>query len=137
MAAVKDLEFWLGEVDKIKKIFLIPKNIQVETLLSSEDTGRDLASIENLLKKHQLLEADINAHADRVADVNGQAEALMEADQFDRDSIDTRRQGITRRYANVKEMAKQRREKLNKAITVHQFLRDIDEEESWIKVRRG
>jgi len=105
--------------------------------LSSEDTGRDLASIENLLKKHQLLEADINAHADRVADVNGQAEALMEADQFDRDSIDTRRQGITRRYANVKEMAKQRREKLNKAITVHQFLRDIDEEESWIKVREN
>uniref|UniRef100_A0A914M706 Spectrin alpha chain n=1 Tax=Meloidogyne incognita TaxID=6306 RepID=A0A914M706_MELIC len=121
MAAVKDLEFWLGEV---------------ETLLSSEDTGRDLASIENLLKKHQLLEADINAHADRVADVNGQAEALMEADQFDRDSIDTRRQGITRRYANVKEMAKQRREKLNKAITVHQFLRDIDEEESWIKEKK-
>lgn len=41
MAAVKDLEFWLGEV---------------ETLLASEDYGRDLASIENLLKKHQLLE---------------------------------------------------------------------------------
>uniref|UniRef100_A0A1I8B6Y0 Spectrin alpha chain n=1 Tax=Meloidogyne hapla TaxID=6305 RepID=A0A1I8B6Y0_MELHA len=121
MAAVKDLEFWLGEV---------------ETLLSSEDTGRDLASIENLLKKHQLLEADINAHADRVADVNGQAEALMEADQFDRDAIDTRRQGITRRYANVKEMGKQRRDKLNKAITVHQFLRDIDEEESWIKEKK-
>lgn len=47
MASVKDLEFWLGEV---------------ETLLSSEDYGRDLASIENLLKKHQLIEADIATH---------------------------------------------------------------------------
>lgn len=81
-----------------------------------------------------MLETDINAHADRVADVNNQAEALMEADQFDREAIDTRRKGITRRYENVKEMAKERRDKLNKAITVHQFLRDIDEEESWIKV---
>jgi len=105
--------------------------------LSSKDTDCDLPSIENLLKKHQLLEADINAHADRVANVNGQAEALMEADQLYKDSIETRMQGITERYANVKDMAKQRRENLNKAITVHQLLTDIDDEESWIKVRRG
>uniref|UniRef100_A0A915LGB8 UBP-type domain-containing protein n=1 Tax=Meloidogyne javanica TaxID=6303 RepID=A0A915LGB8_MELJA len=108
----------------------------VETLLRSKDTDCDLPSIENLLKKHQLLEADINAHADRVANVNGQAEALMEADQFYKDSIETRRQGITERYANVKDMAKQRRENLNKAITVHQFLIDIDDEESWIKLKK-
>ncbi|CAK5096794.1 unnamed protein product [Meloidogyne enterolobii] len=119
--SMKDLEFWLGEV---------------ETLLSSKDTDCDLPSIENLLKKHQLLEADINAHADRVANVNGQTEALMEADQFYKDSIETRRQGITERYANVKDMAKQRRENLNKAITVHQLLIDIDDEESWIKLKK-
>nr|CAD2183234.1 unnamed protein product [Meloidogyne enterolobii] len=119
--SMKDLEFWLGEV---------------ETLLSSKDTDCDLPSIENLLKKHQLLEADINAHADRVANVNGQAEALMEADQLYKDSIETRRQGITERYANVKDMAKQRRENLNKAITVHQLLIDIDDEESWIKLKK-
>ena len=35
---------------------------QVEALLASEDYGKDLASVNNLLKKHQLLEADINAH---------------------------------------------------------------------------
>ena len=58
----------------------------------------------------------------------------MESDQFDRGQIDGRRRGINERYARVKEMAQQRREKLNKAITVHQFLRDIDEEESWIKL---
>ncbi len=37
MAAVKDLEFWLGEV---------------ETLLASYDVGRDLSSAQNLKKKH-------------------------------------------------------------------------------------
>lgn len=35
---------------------------QVEALLASEDYGKDLASVNNLLKKHQLLEADISAH---------------------------------------------------------------------------
>lgn len=123
MAGIKDLEFWLGEV---------------ETLLSSEDYGRDLTSIENLLKKHQLLEADIAAHADRVAEMNSQADSLIESESgFDnRSQIDERRRAINERYARVKEMSNERREKLNKAITVHQFLRDIDEEESWIKEKK-
>lgn len=31
-------------------------------MLASEDYGKDLASVQNLLKKQQLLEADITAH---------------------------------------------------------------------------
>ena len=51
IAAVKDLDFWLGEV---------------ESLLTSEDSGKDLASVQNLIKKHHLVEADIQAHDDRI-----------------------------------------------------------------------
>lgn len=107
MAAVKDLEFWLGEI---------------ETLLSSDDYGRDLASIENLLKKHQLIEADIAAHSDRLNDMNSQADSLLESEQFDRDQINERRNTIRNRYDHVKQLAAERREKLNKALNVHQFL---------------
>ena len=35
---------------------------QVEASLSHDDYGRDLASVQNLIKKHQLVEADIAAH---------------------------------------------------------------------------
>ena len=45
--AVKDIDFWLGGL---------------EAQLASEDCGRDLAAVQNLLKKHHLLEADIAAH---------------------------------------------------------------------------
>ena len=45
--AVKDIDFWLGGL---------------EAQLVSEDCGRDLAAVQNLLKKHHLLEADIAAH---------------------------------------------------------------------------
>lgn len=121
MAAVKDLEFWLGEV---------------ETLLSSDDTGKDLAAIENLLKKHQLIEADIAAHADRVKDMNAQADSLLESEQFDKGQIAERRNAINDRYDRVKDLAAKRRQKLNEAITVHQFFRDIDDEESWIKEKK-
>lgn len=45
-------------------MFFLPftLRLQVEALLASEDYGKDLASVNNLLKKHQLLEADISAH---------------------------------------------------------------------------
>ena len=55
IAAVKDLDFWLGEV---------------ESLLNTDDVGKDLASVLNLMKKHQLVDADIESHKDRMDDMN-------------------------------------------------------------------
>lgn len=36
--------------------------LKVDASLSHDDFGRDLASVQNLMKKHQLVEADITAH---------------------------------------------------------------------------
>ena len=95
LAAVKALDFWLGEV---------------ESLLTSEDAGKDLASVQNLMKKHQLVDADIlvfidknffncyleneiiisiflQAHEDRIKDMNDQADSLIESGQFDAAAI--------------------------------------------------
>ncbi|KRY60696.1 Spectrin alpha chain [Trichinella britovi] len=121
IAAVKDLEFWLGEI---------------ETLLASDDFGKDLASVQNLLKKHQLIEADIAAHAERVRDMNTEASSLLENDQFDPVTIEERQKSINDRYKRVSELAEERKRKLNEALTLHQFFRDIDDEESWIKEKR-
>lgn len=75
---IKDFDFWLSEVRTVSNplysrmvsslnhtwscFLLFPLRLQVEALLASEDYGKDLASVNNLLKKHQLLEADISAH---------------------------------------------------------------------------
>lgn len=42
--------------------FFFSFTIKVEASLSQDDYGRDLASVQNLIKKHQLVEADIAAH---------------------------------------------------------------------------
>ena len=44
---VEDIELWLYEV---------------EGHLASDDFGKDLTSVQNLQKKHALLEADVAAH---------------------------------------------------------------------------
>jgi len=121
IAAVKDLDFWLGEV---------------ESLLTSEDAGKDLASVQNLMKKHQLVDADILAHDDRIKDMNDQADSLIESGQFDAAAIQEKRQSINERYERIKNLAAHRQARLNEAMTLHQFFRDIADEESWIKEKK-
>ncbi|KAJ8734339.1 hypothetical protein PYW07_014890 [Mythimna separata] len=121
IAAVKDLDFWLGEV---------------ESLLTSEDSGKDLASVQNLMKKHQLVEADIQAHEDRINDMNTQADALVSSGQFDSAGIGSRRAAINSRFERVRNLAAHRRARLHEANTLHQFFRDIADEESWIKEKK-
>lgn len=121
IAAVKDLDFWLGEV---------------ESLLTSEDAGKDLASVQNLMKKQQLVEADIQAHEDRIKDMNTQADSLVESGQFDSAGIQEKRQSINERYERIRNLAAHRQARLNEALTLHQFFRDIADEESWIKEKK-
>ena len=48
--------------------------------LLSEDYGKHLLGVEDLLQKHSLVEADIAAQADRVQSVNEQAEVFLHLD---------------------------------------------------------
>ncbi|XP_041430679.1 spectrin alpha chain, non-erythrocytic 1 isoform X5 [Xenopus laevis] len=118
---IKDFDFWLSEVD---------------ALLASEDYGKDLASVNNLLKKHQLLEADISAHEDRLKDLNGQADSLMTSSAFDTTQVKEKRDAINDRFQRIKSMAAARRSRLNESHRLHQFFRDLDDEESWIKEKK-
>ncbi|XP_056395740.1 spectrin alpha chain, non-erythrocytic 1 isoform X1 [Hyla sarda] len=118
---IKDFDFWLSEV---------------EALLASEDYGKDLASVNNLLKKHQLLEADISAHEDRLKDLNGQADSLMTSSAFDTTQVKEKRDAINDRFQRIKSMATARRSRLNESHRLHQFFRDLDDEESWIKEKK-
>uniref|UniRef100_A0A4W5NIC1 Spectrin alpha, non-erythrocytic 1 n=1 Tax=Hucho hucho TaxID=62062 RepID=A0A4W5NIC1_9TELE len=118
---IKDFDFWLSEV---------------EALLASEDYGKDLASVNNLLKKHQLLEADISAHEDRLKDLNGQADSLTASTAFDPTQVKDKRDAVNGRFSKIKSMAAGRRAKLNESHRLHQFFRDLDDEESWIKEKK-
>ncbi|XP_071500194.1 spectrin alpha chain, non-erythrocytic 1-like [Diadema antillarum] len=119
--SIKDINFWLGEM---------------ENALASEDVGRDLTSVTNLIKKHQLLEDDITAHEDRIQVLNNQADAFIEAGHFDPESMRQTKDSINERYDRIKTLAVERRGKLNESHRVYQFFRDIDDEESWIKEKK-
>merc|ERR1712226_1579433 len=121
IAAVKDLDFWLGEV---------------ESILTTDEVGKDLASVQDLMKKHQLVEADIIAHEDRIKDMIEQSDSLVDSGQFDSNDIRDKRDNISKRYKHIQDLAAHRQSLLNEANTLHQFFRDIADEESWIKEKK-
>lgn len=84
----------------------------------------------------QLIEADISSHEERVNDMNNQGDSLISSEQFDMEDIEEKRSSINQRFERVKDVAAQRQSLLNEANTMHQFFRDIADEESWIKEKK-
>lgn len=59
----------------------------VEKVLSSEDLGQDLNSVNILIKKQNLLEADIVAHGERVNEITRKVNEFTETNHFQKDEI--------------------------------------------------
>lgn len=97
-ASIQDMEFWLN---------------MVESQLASDELGRDLTSVQNLLKKNQAIEADIAAHEEPLNELNntdksGRNDALLRP--------------INERYNAVKKACAQRKEQLADANSLFQVI---------------
>ena len=95
-----------------------------------------MASVQNLLKKHQLIEADVVAHEEPIKELNGTATQFINNNLFDTEAIKATIDSINQRNDAVKNQVAQRRQRLNEANTLFQFFRDLDDEEAWIKEKK-
>jgi spectrin beta len=68
-----------------------------ETQLMSEDHGKDLTTVNNLLKKHQLLEQDIASHHEKLMDIVEMSKKFEEKDHFMNQEIQDRLDGVLER----------------------------------------
>ncbi|KAJ8300491.1 hypothetical protein KUTeg_022010 [Tegillarca granosa] len=111
---------------------------EIEGQFMSEDYGKplhrhDLTSVQNLQKKHALLEADVAAHQDRIEGITIQANQFVESGHFDADNIKAKEQEVVDRYNALQEPMSNRKQKLEDALHLQQFLRDVEDEEDWIR----
>ena len=70
---------------------------EVEQQLQSEDHGKDLASVMHLLKRHALLEGDVNSHIEAIEQVKDTAAAFQSSCHFMGDEIQERSLAVIRR----------------------------------------
>uniref|UniRef100_A0A3Q2P1P6 EF-hand Ca insensitive domain-containing protein n=1 Tax=Fundulus heteroclitus TaxID=8078 RepID=A0A3Q2P1P6_FUNHE len=60
----------------------------------------------------------------------------MGSNAFDTSQVKDKRDAVNGRFAKIKNMAAGRRARLNESHRLHQFFRDLDDEESWIKEKK-
>lgn len=115
---VEDIELWLSEV---------------EGQLLSEDYGKDLTSVQNLQKKHALLESDVMSHQDRIEGIKVAANKFVEGGHFDADNIRNKEQALSKRYAALAAPMSERKKRLLDSLQVQQLFRDLEDEAAWIR----
>ncbi|XP_054722410.1 spectrin beta chain, non-erythrocytic 5-like [Uloborus diversus] len=112
-----DLDMWMDEI---------------EVQLQSEDHGKDLTSVQNLLKKHQHLETDINNHAENIEQIKDLNTSFQNSNHFLKEEIEEKALATVNRYQSLHDPVQIRRENLEDSLLLHQFNRDVEDELSWM-----
>ncbi|XP_062560998.1 spectrin beta chain, non-erythrocytic 5 isoform X2 [Armigeres subalbatus] len=105
---------------------------EVESQLSSEDYGKDLASVNNLLKKHEMLEADVAHHMETCEQIKTTDDKFLVSDHFMKDELHEVAMMTIKRYHSLHEPTTIRRDNLEDSLQLHQFLRDAEDELLWL-----
>jgi spectrin beta len=106
----------------------------VNKLLTIDNFGKHLISVEDLIQRHKLVEVDIQLIGDKVQNVNNVLNDALDKqnDPTFTQIINERLNDLKQTYEQTLESSKQRMIKLNEAHKFWQLSEDIDEEELWI-----
>lgn len=115
---LEDIDLWLSEC---------------EAQLANEDLGKDLTSVQNLQKKLKDTESDIIARKERVDAIQQQAKVFEESDHFDKENICRKKETLMTKFNALFDPIQQRKAKLAESLQLQQLLRDIEDEETWIR----
>ncbi|RZC41345.1 spectrin alpha chain, non-erythrocytic 1, partial [Asbolus verrucosus] len=118
--SLDEFEVWLAEV---------------ESQLNSTDTGKDLATVNNLLKRHTILENDVQQHTDNCETINDIADQFVKSNHFMSEEIQQRAHDAITRFHQLKEPLQQKRDILEGSMMLQQFTRDVDDELQWLADR--
>lgn len=105
-------------------------------LVGSDDYGRDLTGVQNLKKKHKRLEAELASHEPAIQAVQEAGEKLMDVSNLGVPEIEQRLKALNQAWAELKQLASTRGQKLDESLTYQQFLAKVEEEEAWISEKQ-
>uniref|UniRef100_A0A8C7C107 Spectrin alpha chain, erythrocytic 1 n=1 Tax=Neovison vison TaxID=452646 RepID=A0A8C7C107_NEOVI len=114
----EDLERWLGDA---------------EQQVASEDYGKGLSDVQNLLRKHGFLVSAVGAHQDQVDTLTDLAVYFEKIDHPDAGDIKARQESLVSRFEALKEPLSARKKTLIDHLLLHQICRDTEDEEAWIQ----
>lgn len=91
-----------------------------------------LASVEDLIKKHESFEKTFEAQGNKIEQLEVFGGELLQNDHYDSEGIRRRLKVVTDKRDNLKNKAKVRARTLDESKSLQQFLRNVYEVEGWI-----
>ncbi|XP_011488466.2 spectrin beta chain, erythrocytic isoform X2 [Oryzias latipes] len=115
-----EAEAWIGE----QELYMI-----------TDEKPKDEQSAMLMLKRHMILKQAVNDYADSVQKLSDQAQKMFAEEHPDGEEIIRRQGQVDKQYAGLRELAEDRRKKLDH--TYHHFLlsREVQDLEQWIAER--
>ncbi|XP_075382260.1 spectrin beta chain, non-erythrocytic 2 [Mycteria americana] len=107
----------------------------VHAQLRSDDYGKDLTSVNILLKKQQMLEKQMAVREKEVEAIRAQAQALSREDASAAE-VQGQVRAVEEQFLGLREPLRERCRKLLASKEEHQFNRDLEDEILWVKERR-
>jgi len=106
-----------------------------ELYMMVEDRGKDQISAQNLKKKHESLELAVDNYADTIRQLGETARQLTSEMHPESDQIAVKQSQVDKLYAGLKDLAGERRAKLDEALKLFMLHREVDDLEQWIAER--
>ena len=106
-----------------------------ELYMMVEDRGKDEFSAQNLMKKHEILETSVEDYAETVRQLGEAARQLISDGHPESEAIGVRIGQVDKLYAGLKDLATERRAKLNDALKLFMLNHEVDDLEQWIAER--
>uniref|UniRef100_A0A1A8GRL7 Spectrin beta chain n=1 Tax=Nothobranchius korthausae TaxID=1143690 RepID=A0A1A8GRL7_9TELE len=102
--------------------------------LQSDDFGKDLTSVNILLKKQQMLESQVEVRQKEVEELQKQSQALSQEGKGS-EEVDGQRISVEKKFHALQAPLKNRRDNLMASREIHQFNRDVEDEILWVEER--
>ncbi len=104
-----------------------------EPTICTSNMGRDLIGVQNLVKKHQTIQAEIQGHEPRIRKTCNEAEDMINNEHYALSDIKKRCTQLQSKWQLLKDNALKRKVNLDNALQIQQYLTDASETESWMK----
>merc|ERR1719412_2109514 len=105
--------------------------LDILRLVSSDDTGKDESNVQTLLKKHKEITDELKNYQSTIDALHEQADALGEDDRESR-TVTERLNSIDKRYQELQELARLRKQRLLDALSLYKLFTEADGVEQWI-----
>ncbi|CAJ1074861.1 spectrin beta chain%2C non-erythrocytic 5 [Xyrichtys novacula] len=117
----------------LRDIELVSQELkELQSQAGSSEVGKQLAEVESLLQKQDLLEAQISTHGETISSISSR---VMKVRVRDGQQIQSRVRALDTQYKSLVSLSSSRRRQLEAQLRLFEFFHDCEELEAWLYER--